>query len=165
MSVHLTGSSANVRPTSYWSQWKLPILHYVSRRTAKCILTRASFPPSKLKCVCLQPRHQNIKAHRPVSQSTKCNSNNMSSLLLFFYTSLLSFISPCVFSLSLSLLCQCTVWDWDSNGKHDFIGEFEATFKEMRGAMDGRQVWCYLCVCRMVAIHMDSQINLGRNTI
>ncbi|KAG9345075.1 hypothetical protein JZ751_009616 [Albula glossodonta] len=34
----------------------------------------------------------------------------------------------------------CTVWDWDSNGKHDFIGEYQATFKEMRGAMDGRQV-------------------------
>ncbi|XP_035529110.1 copine-4-like [Morone saxatilis] len=37
-------------------------------------------------------------------------------------------------------LGQCTVWDWDSNGKHDYIGEFEATFKEMRGAIDGRQV-------------------------
>ncbi|KAK1896043.1 Copine-4, partial [Dissostichus eleginoides] len=34
----------------------------------------------------------------------------------------------------------CTVWDWDSNGKHDYIGEFEASFKEMRGAIDGRQV-------------------------
>ncbi|KAM4600746.1 copine-4 [Polymixia lowei] len=52
------------------------------------------------------------------------------------------------FKVSLNSLCsgdqerklQCTVWDWDSNGKHDFIGEFEATFKEMRGAMDGRQV-------------------------
>lgn len=32
------------------------------------------------------------------------------------------------------------MWDWDSNGKHDYIGEFEATFKEMRGAIDGRQV-------------------------
>ncbi|XP_056141591.1 copine-4 [Lampris incognitus] len=52
------------------------------------------------------------------------------------------------FKVSLNSLCsgdqerklQCLVWDWDSNGKHDFIGEFEATFKEMRGAMDGRQV-------------------------
>ncbi|KAM6967971.1 copine-4 [Aplochiton taeniatus] len=52
------------------------------------------------------------------------------------------------FKVSLNSLCsgdherklQCTVWDWDSNGKHDFIGDFEATFKEMRGAMDGRQV-------------------------
>uniref|UniRef100_A0A669E4C4 Copine 4 n=1 Tax=Oreochromis niloticus TaxID=8128 RepID=A0A669E4C4_ORENI len=52
------------------------------------------------------------------------------------------------FKVSLNSLCsgdherklQCTVWDWDSNGKHDYIGEFEATFKEMRGAIDGRQV-------------------------
>ncbi|KAM3872814.1 copine-4 [Diretmus argenteus] len=52
------------------------------------------------------------------------------------------------FKVSLNSLCsgdqerklQGLVWDWDSNGKHDFIGEFEATFKEMRGAMDGRQV-------------------------
>ncbi|ELW48270.1 Copine-4 [Tupaia chinensis] len=35
---------------------------------------------------------------------------------------------------------QCIVWDWDSNGKHDFIGEFTSTFKEMRGAMEGKQV-------------------------
>ncbi|XP_061884951.1 copine-4 [Entelurus aequoreus] len=52
------------------------------------------------------------------------------------------------FKVSLNSLCngdherklQCTVWDWDSNGKHDYIGEFEATFKEMRNAIDGRQV-------------------------
>ncbi|KAK5921545.1 hypothetical protein CgunFtcFv8_018903 [Champsocephalus gunnari] len=51
------------------------------------------------------------------------------------------------FKVSLNSLCsgdhdrklQCTVWDWDSNGKHDYIGEFEASFKEMRGAIDGRQ--------------------------
>ncbi|KAG2465087.1 CPNE4 protein, partial [Polypterus senegalus] len=35
---------------------------------------------------------------------------------------------------------EAIVWDWDSNGKHDFIGEFHSTFKEMRGAMDGRQI-------------------------
>uniref|UniRef100_A0A8C5PWF8 Copine 4 n=1 Tax=Leptobrachium leishanense TaxID=445787 RepID=A0A8C5PWF8_9ANUR len=52
------------------------------------------------------------------------------------------------FKVSLNSLCsgdhdrklKCIVWDWDSNGKHDFIGEFSTTFKEMRGAMDGRQV-------------------------
>ncbi|XP_062254845.1 copine-4 [Platichthys flesus] len=52
------------------------------------------------------------------------------------------------FKVSLNSLCsgdherklQCTVWDWDSNGKHDYIGEFEASFKEMRGASEGRQV-------------------------
>ncbi|XP_069051342.1 copine-4 isoform X4 [Lepisosteus oculatus] len=52
------------------------------------------------------------------------------------------------FKVSLNSLCsgdhdrklKCIVWDWDSNGKHDFIGEYHTTFKEMRGAMDGRQV-------------------------
>ncbi|XP_045568870.1 copine-4 isoform X2 [Salmo salar] len=52
------------------------------------------------------------------------------------------------FKTSLNSLCsgdhdrplKCTVWDWDSNGKHDYIGEYQATFKEMRGAMDGRQI-------------------------
>lgn len=43
-------------------------------------------------------------------------------------------------TVSVFVSTQCTVWDWDSNGKHDYIGEFEATFKEMRGAIDGRQV-------------------------
>ncbi|KAK3541434.1 hypothetical protein QTP86_025546, partial [Hemibagrus guttatus] len=41
---------------------------------------------------------------------------------------------------STSCTASCSVWDWDSNGKHDFIGEFQATFKEMRGATDGKQV-------------------------
>ncbi|KAI1901879.1 hypothetical protein AGOR_G00038980 [Albula goreensis] len=52
------------------------------------------------------------------------------------------------FKVSFNTLCsgdhdrelKCTVWDWDSNGKHDFIGEFQTTFKDMRGALDGRQV-------------------------
>ncbi|XP_006635592.1 copine-4 isoform X2 [Lepisosteus oculatus] len=52
------------------------------------------------------------------------------------------------FKVSLNSLCsgdhdrklKCIVWDWDSNGKHDFIGEYHTTFKEMRGAMDGRQM-------------------------
>ncbi|XP_053265629.1 copine-4 isoform X1 [Podarcis raffonei] len=52
------------------------------------------------------------------------------------------------FKVSVNSLCsgdqdrrlKCIVWDWDSNGKHDFIGEFSSTFKEMRGALEGRQV-------------------------
>ncbi|KAG1948845.1 copine-4 [Pimephales promelas] len=52
------------------------------------------------------------------------------------------------FKVSLNTLCsgdqerelKCTVWDWDSNGKHDFIGEFQTTFKEMKSAMDGKQI-------------------------
>ncbi|RXN26321.1 copine-4 [Labeo rohita] len=52
------------------------------------------------------------------------------------------------FKVSLNTLCsgdhdrelKCTVWDWDSNGKHDFIGEFQTTFKEMKAAMDGKQI-------------------------
>ncbi|XP_058869116.1 copine-4 isoform X2 [Acipenser ruthenus] len=52
------------------------------------------------------------------------------------------------FKVSLNSLCsgdhdrklKCIVWDWDSNGKHDFIGEYHSTFKEMRGAMEGRQI-------------------------
>ncbi|XP_036848444.1 copine-4 isoform X4 [Manis javanica] len=52
------------------------------------------------------------------------------------------------FKVSVNSLCsgdpdrrlKCIVWDWDSNGKHDFIGEFASTFKEMRGAMEGKQV-------------------------
>ncbi|KAI4883292.1 hypothetical protein NFI96_021022 [Prochilodus magdalenae] len=52
------------------------------------------------------------------------------------------------FKVSLNTLCsgdqerelKCTVWDWDSNGKHDFIGEFSTTFKEMKAAMEGKQL-------------------------
>ncbi|TNN85826.1 Copine-4 [Liparis tanakae] len=35
---------------------------------------------------------------------------------------------------------ECTVWDWDSNGKHDFIGEFQTTFKEARAEQEGKQL-------------------------
>ncbi|XP_061404332.1 copine-4-like isoform X1 [Lethenteron reissneri] len=52
------------------------------------------------------------------------------------------------FKVSIQALCccdyerqlKCMVWDWDSNGKHDFIGELCTTFHEMLGAQDGRQV-------------------------
>uniref|UniRef100_A0A8C0B522 C2 domain-containing protein n=1 Tax=Buteo japonicus TaxID=224669 RepID=A0A8C0B522_9AVES len=45
------------------------------------------------------------------------------------------------FKVSVNSLCsgdqdrklKVRIWDWDSNGKHDFIGEFSSTFKEMRG--------------------------------
>uniref|UniRef100_A0AAQ5XJ55 C2 domain-containing protein n=1 Tax=Amphiprion ocellaris TaxID=80972 RepID=A0AAQ5XJ55_AMPOC len=54
------------------------------------------------------------------------------------------------FKVSLNTLCsgdhdrelKCTVWDWDSNGKHDFIGEFQTTFKEMRAEQEGKQWEC-----------------------
>ncbi|KAG9280077.1 copine-4 [Astyanax mexicanus] len=53
------------------------------------------------------------------------------------------------FKVSQNTLCsgdeerelKCTVFDWDSNGKHDFIGEFQTTFKEMKAAMmEGKQI-------------------------
>ncbi|XP_055749439.1 copine-4-like isoform X2 [Salvelinus fontinalis] len=52
------------------------------------------------------------------------------------------------FKVSLNTLCsgdhdrqlKCTVYDWDSNGKHDFIGEFQTTYKEIRTDLDGRQM-------------------------
>uniref|UniRef100_A0A3B1KFM1 Copine 4 n=1 Tax=Astyanax mexicanus TaxID=7994 RepID=A0A3B1KFM1_ASTMX len=55
------------------------------------------------------------------------------------------------FKVSQNTLCsgdeerelKCTVFDWDSNGKHDFIGEFQTTFKEMKAAMmEGKQWEC-----------------------
>ncbi|XP_060916296.1 copine-4 [Labrus mixtus] len=54
------------------------------------------------------------------------------------------------FKVSLNTLCsgdqdrelKCTVWDWDSNGKHDFIGEFQTTFKEVRAEQEGKQWEC-----------------------
>lgn len=35
---------------------------------------------------------------------------------------------------------QCVVLDYDSRGKHDFIGEFYTTFEEMQKATGGNKV-------------------------
>ncbi|XP_004600855.1 copine-7 isoform X1 [Sorex araneus] len=51
------------------------------------------------------------------------------------------------FKVTLSSLCSCQetrplkflVWDYDSRGKHDFIGEFTTTFEEMHQAFQGGQ--------------------------
>ncbi|KAM7382806.1 hypothetical protein PAMP_002513 [Pampus punctatissimus] len=58
------------------------------------------------------------------------------------------------------VIITCTVWDWDSNGKHDYIGEFEATFKEMRGAIDGRQVQ-WPCINPKYQVKKKSYKNSG----
>ncbi|XP_073884174.1 copine-7 isoform X3 [Macaca fascicularis] len=52
------------------------------------------------------------------------------------------------FKVSLSSLCsceetrplKCLVWDYDSRGKHDFIGEFTTTFEEMQKVFREGQV-------------------------
>ncbi|KAI4875934.1 hypothetical protein NFI96_034513, partial [Prochilodus magdalenae] len=59
------------------------------------------------------------------------------------------------FKVSLISLCscdedrklKCLVWDYDSRGKHDFIGEFYATFKEMQKVSGGNKCVCAVCVC------------------
>ncbi|XP_061431977.1 copine-4-like [Lethenteron reissneri] len=52
------------------------------------------------------------------------------------------------FKVSIQSLCccdyerqlKCMVWDWDSSGKHDFIGEFYTTFHETLAAQDDTHV-------------------------
>ncbi|XP_033914884.3 copine-4 isoform X1 [Acipenser ruthenus] len=72
------------------------------------------------------------------------------------------------FKVSLNSLCsgdhdrklKCIVWDWDSNGKHDFIGEYHSTFKEMRGAMEGRQVQ-WECINQKYKVKKKNYKNSG----
>uniref|UniRef100_A0A8C3S6F4 C2 domain-containing protein n=1 Tax=Chelydra serpentina TaxID=8475 RepID=A0A8C3S6F4_CHESE len=78
------------------------------------------------------------------------SKHNIFSFLSFHSQVVMNNLNPAwkSFKVSVNSLCsgdedrrlKCIVWDWDSNGKHDFIGEFSSTFKEMRGAMEGRQV-------------------------
>uniref|UniRef100_A0A8D2J049 C2 domain-containing protein n=1 Tax=Varanus komodoensis TaxID=61221 RepID=A0A8D2J049_VARKO len=42
--------------------------------------------------------------------------------------------------LAVSSRVQCVVFDYDSRGKHDFIGEFYTTFEEMQKATGGNKV-------------------------
>ncbi|XP_076869417.1 copine-4 isoform X2 [Brachyhypopomus gauderio] len=77
----------------------------------------------------------NDDATQQLVYRTETVMNNLNPVWKTFKTSL-----NCLCSGDHERLLKCTVWDWDSNGKHDYIGEFEATFKEMRGATDGKQV-------------------------
>ncbi|KAM9046596.1 LOW QUALITY PROTEIN: copine-7 [Megaptera novaeangliae] len=71
------------------------------------------------------------------------------------------------FKASLSSLCscelrplKCLVWDYDSRGKHDFIGEFSTTFAEMQNAFGEDQAqWDYVSLKYTQKKH--SSKNLG----
>lgn len=41
---------------------------------------------------------------------------------------------------SVVFVTQCLVWDYDSRGKHDFIGEFYTSFREMQKISSGNKV-------------------------
>ncbi|XP_046733567.1 copine-4 isoform X1 [Silurus meridionalis] len=82
----------------------------------------------------------NIDGTQQLVYRTETVMNNLNPLWKTFKTSLNCLCSGDHDRILKLVSPQCSVWDWDSNGKHDFIGEFEATFKEMRGAIDGKQV-------------------------
>lgn len=70
-------------------------------------------------------------------------TNSFDILLLLKFTLPIAAVIKILGENNHLFVLQCIVWDWDSNGKHDFIGEFTSTFKEMRGAMEGKQVGGY----------------------
>ncbi|KAM5207446.1 copine-7 isoform 7-T7 [Hipposideros larvatus] len=78
--------------------------------------------------------------------------NDDQSEQLVYRTEVVKNLSPAwePFKVSLNCLCSCEdtrplkglVWDHDSRGKHDFIGEFTTTFAEMQKAFrEGQAQW------------------------
>lgn len=47
-----------------------------------------------------------------------------------------------VTSLDLTVLWQVMCYDYDNDGGHDFIGEFQSSVSQMREARDGIPVRC-----------------------
>uniref|UniRef100_A0A8C4ZB24 Copine IVb n=1 Tax=Gadus morhua TaxID=8049 RepID=A0A8C4ZB24_GADMO len=73
------------------------------------------------------------------------------------------------FKVSLNTLCsgdedrelKCTVWDWDSNGKHDFIGEFQTTFKETKAGTDEGKLLQWECINPKYQVKKKNYRNSG----
>lgn len=85
------------------------------------------------------PPHQHLLINHSAWHFPACLQATVCVHMIDFSAAL--WLDECL-HLSVVSLClfQCTVWDWDSNGKHDFIGEFQTTFKEMRVEQEGKQV-------------------------